>query len=56
MTRLSDCFIESGEAGEAASPLRFSDPERVWLGGFDAVRAAGERARLAEALRALLSF
>ena len=75
MTRLSDCFIESGEAGEAASPLRFSDPERVWLEGFDAVRAAGERggyhsvlcgeiwlsppgerARLAKALRALLSF
>ena len=43
MTRLSDCFIESREAGEAASPLRFSDPEPVWLEGFDAVRAAGER-------------
>lgn len=42
MLRSSDLFIESGEAGEAAAPLRFSDPERVWLEGFDAVRAAGD--------------
>ena len=45
MLRSSDLFIESvetGEAGEAAAPIRFSDPERVWLEGFDAVRAAGD--------------